>query len=99
LIIISLEEPILLNNEQNVVYYYYTWEPERLLKTPEIILLVEKEGKLIRQTTPLEVGTNKFFFKPLTNSTLDSFEKGFLYDYLFNPSAKKSVNYFQPFKN
>jgi hypothetical protein len=96
---ISANGEIALNNENGLLFFYYPWESARQVKTSEIILLVEKEGKLIRQTTPLEVGTNKFFFKPLTNSTLDSFEKGFLYDYLFNPSAKKSVNYFQPFNS
>lgn len=86
-----------LNNENGLLFFYYPWEPARQVKTSEIILLQEKDGKLVRTTTPIVVGTKKFSFKPLTNSTLDSFEKGYLYDYLISPNNKKSVNYFQPF--
>jgi hypothetical protein len=76
--------------------YYYT-QPSRHLKTSEIILLQEKAGKLIRQTEPIIVGSKKYLFKPLTASTLDTFEKGFLDEYLINPSTNKSVNYLKPF--
>lgn len=86
-----------LNNDNGLLSYYYTWESPRQVKTSEIILLQEKDGKLVRTTTPIVVGTKKFSFKPLTNSTLDSFEKAYLYDYLISPNNKKSVNYFQPF--
>jgi len=86
-----------LNNDNGLLSYYYTWESPRQVKTSEIILLQEKDGKLVRTTTPIVVGTKKFSFKPLTNSTIDSFEKGYLYDYLIAPNNKKSVNYFQPF--
>ena len=88
---------IALNNENGLLFFYYPWEPARQVKTSQIILLQEKDGKLVRTTTPIVVGTKKFSFKPLTNSTLYSFEKGYLYDYLITPNNKKSVNYFQPF--
>ncbi len=88
---------IALNNENGLLFFYYPWEPARQVKTSQIILLQEKDGKLVRTTTPIVVGTKKFSFKPLTNSTLYSFEKGYLYDYLIAPNNKKSVNYFQPF--
>jgi len=86
-----------LNNENGLLSYYYTWESARQVKTSEIILLQEKDGKLVRTTTPIVAGAKKFSFKPLTNSTIDSFDKGYLYDYLIAPNNKKSVNYFQPF--
>jgi hypothetical protein len=86
-----------LNNENGLLSYYYPWESARQVKTSEIILLQEKDGKLVRTTTPIVVGTKKLSFKPLANSTLDSFEKGYLYDYLITPKNQKSVNYFQPF--
>jgi hypothetical protein len=86
-----------LNNENGLLFFYYSWEPARQVKTSEIILLQEKDGKLVRTTTPIVVGTKKLSFKPLANSTLDSFEKGYLYDYLITPKNQKSVNYFQPF--
>ncbi|MFN6010542.1 MAG: hypothetical protein ACK47N_10840 [Microcystis sp.] len=86
-----------LNNENGLLFFYYPWEPARQVKTSEIILLQEKDGKLVRTTTPIVAGAKKFSFKPLTNSTIDSFDKGYLYDYLIAPNNKKSVNYFQPF--
>jgi hypothetical protein len=86
-----------LNNENGLLFYYYPWESARQVKTSQIILLQEKDGKLVRTTTPIVVGTKKLSFKPLANSTLDSFEKGYLYDYLITPKNQKSVNYFQPF--
>lgn len=86
-----------LNNDNGLLSYYYTWESPRQVKTSEIILLQEKDGKLVRTTTPIVVGTKKLSFKPPANSTLDSFEKGYLYDYLITPKNQKSVNYFQPF--
>lgn len=94
---ISANGEMALNNDNGLLSYYYTWESPRQVKTSEIILLQEKDGKLVRTTTPIVVGTKKFSFKPLTNSTLDSFEKAYLYDYLISPNNKKSVNYFQPF--
>ncbi len=94
---IAANGEIALNNENGLLFFYYPWEPARQVKTSEIILLQEKDGKLVRTTTPIVVGTKKFSFKPLTNSTLDSFEKAYLYDYLISPNNKKSVNYFQPF--
>jgi hypothetical protein len=86
-----------LNNENGLLSYYYPWESARQVKTSEIILLQEKDGKLVRTTTPIVAGAKKFSFKPLTNSTINSFDKGYLYDYLIAPNNKKSVNYFQPF--
>lgn len=86
-----------LNNDNGLLFFYYPWEPARQVKTSEIILLQEKDGKLVRTTTPIVAGAKKFSFKPLTNSTIDSFDKGYLYDYLIAPNNKKSVNYFQPF--
>lgn len=94
---IAANGEIALNNDNGLLFFYYPWEPARQVKTSEIILLQEKDGKLVRTTTPIVVGTKKFSFKPLTNSTLDSFEKAYLYDYLISPNNKKSVNYFQPF--
>ncbi len=94
---IAANGEIALNNDNGLLFFYYPWEPARQVKTSEIILLQEKDGKLVRTTTPIVVGTKKFSFKPLTNSTLDSFEKAYLYDYLITPNNKKSVNYFQPF--
>jgi hypothetical protein len=94
---ISADGEISLNNENGLLYFYYSWEPARKLKTSEIILLQEEDGKLVRTTTPIDAGTKQFYFKPLTNSTLDSFEKGYMYDYLIAPEIQKSVNYFQPF--
>jgi len=83
--------------QHGLLFFYYPWEPARQVKTSEIILLQEKDGKLVRTTTPIVAGAKKFSFKPLTNSTIDSFDKGYLYDYLIAPNNKKSVNYFQPF--
>lgn len=94
---ISANGEIALNNENGLLFFYYPWEPARQVKTSEIILLQEKEGKLVRTTNPIVAGAKKFSFKPLANSTLDSFEKGYLYDYLIAPDAQKSVNYLQPF--
>jgi hypothetical protein len=94
---IAANGEIALNNDNGLLFFYYPWEPARQVKTSEIILLQEKDGKLVRTTTPIVVGTKKLSFKPLANSTLDSFEKGYLYDYLITPKNQKSVNYFQPF--
>ena len=94
---IAANGEIALNNDNGLLFFYYPWEPARQVKTSEIILLQEKDGKLVRTTTPIVAGAKKFSFKPLTNSTLDSFEKAYLYDYLITPNNKKSVNYFQPF--
>jgi hypothetical protein len=94
---IAANGEIALNNDNGLLFFYYPWEPARQVKTSEIILLQEKDGKLVRTTTPIVAGAKKFSFKPLTNSTLDSFEKAYLYDYLISPNNKKSVNYFQPF--
>jgi hypothetical protein len=94
---IAANGEIALNNDNGLLFFYYPWEPARQVKTSEIILLQEKDGKLVRTTTPIVAGAKKFSFKPLTNSTIDSFDKGYLYDYLIAPNNKKSVNYFQPF--
>ncbi|WP_430014791.1 hypothetical protein ACQY1X_13935 [Microcystis protocystis FBCC-A270] len=94
---IAANGEIALNNDNGLLFFYYPWEPARQVKTSEIILLQEKDGKLVRTTTPIVAGAKKFSFKPLTNSTIDSFDKVYLYDYLIAPNNKKSVNYFQPF--
>lgn len=94
---IAANGEIALNNDNGLLFFYYPWEPARQVKTSEIILLQEKDGKLVRTTTPIVAGAKKFSFKPLTNSTINSFDKGYLYDYLIAPNNKKSVNYFQPF--
>lgn len=94
---IAANGEITLNNDNGLLFFYYPWEPARQVKTSEIILLQEKDGKLVRTTTPIVAGAKKFSFKPLTNSTINSFDKGYLYDYLIAPNNKKSVNYFQPF--
>jgi len=83
-----------LDSNNGVVYFYFhPWELDRHLQTSEIILLQEKNGKLIRQTDPIIVGDKKFYFKPISKTTLDIFKKGFLYKDIINPSIRKSIDY------
>jgi hypothetical protein len=83
-----------LDSNNGVVYFYFhPWELDRHLQTSEIILLQEKNGKLIRQTDPIIVGEKKFYFKPISKTTLDIFKKGFLYKDIINPSIRKSIDY------
>jgi hypothetical protein len=86
-----------LNNNNGLLFFYYPWESPRSVKTSEIILLQEKNGKLTRQTEPLLLNNQKISFKPLMKSTLNSFEKGYLYNYLIAPYNREDINYFKAF--
>ena len=75
--------------------YFLKWEPPRLIDSHDIILLQENNGKLSRRSEPLTIGDRLFEFKPVSDSTLQSFEKGVLYDKLIKQDDGKPVNYFQ----
>ena len=60
-----------------------------------IILLQQKNGKLSRRSEPLTISDRLYEFKPVSDSTVQSFEKGILYDKLIKQHDENSVNYFQ----
>jgi len=85
-----------LNNDSGLVFFYYTWEPTRSLDTNQVILLQQKDGRIVRQTDPITIGNRQFQFKPRTEPTVQSFSKGLLYDYLIQSSQDSSSKYIVP---
>lgn len=75
--------------------YFLKWEPPRLIDSHDIILLQQNNGKLSRRSQPLTISDRLFEFKPVSDSTVQSFAKGVLYDKLIKQDNEKSVNYFQ----
>ncbi len=96
---VTTKGKIKLAKEDGLIYHGSLWYiagPERILETNDIILIQEKNGKLIRQTEPLIINNIKYQFKPLTASTVQTFPKNYLYKDLI-PKTPPEVNYLKPF--
>jgi len=87
-----------LAKEDGLIYHGSWWYigPPRLVNFKDVILIQEKNGKLIRQSEPISINGVKYQFKPLTASTVQSFQKKYLYDNLI-PNITPKVNYLKPF--
>jgi hypothetical protein len=83
------------NPKSQAFEYFLQWEPPRLIDSHDLILLEEKNGKLFRRTEPLTIGDRVFEFKPVSQSTLQSFGKGVLYNYLIDQDEEEPVSYFK----
>lgn len=83
------------NPKNKAFEYFLQWEPPRLIDSQNIILLQEKNGKLFRRSEPLTIGNQVFEFKPVSESTLESFEKGVLYNYLIKQDNEVAIDYFK----
>jgi hypothetical protein len=95
---ITPDRVLKLANEDGLIYHgswWYIGSP-RLVDFKDVILIQEKNGKLIRQSEPISINGVKYQFKPLTASTVQSFQKKYLYDNLI-PNITPKVNYLKPF--
>jgi hypothetical protein len=95
---ITLNRVLKLAKEDGLIYHgswWYIGSP-RLVNIKDVILIQEKNGKLVRQSEPISINGIKYQFKPLTASTVQSFQKKYLYDNLI-PKNVPSVNYLKPF--
>ncbi len=70
--------------------------PVLRVNTTDMILIQEKNGKLVRQSEPISINGVKYQFKPLTASTVQSFQKKYLYNDII-PKTIPEVNYLKPF--
>ena len=75
--------------------YFLKWEPPRLIDSHDVILLEERQGKLVRRSEPLTIGDRLFEFKPLSEPTVQSLEKGVLYDRLIQQDNEAAIDYFR----
>lgn len=81
-------------NPQNKAFdYFLQWEPPRLIDSRNIILLEENDGQLLRRSEPLKIGNQFFEFKPVSEPTIQSLEKGVLYDYLIKQDDEALISY------
>jgi hypothetical protein len=87
-----------LAKEDGLIFNGTLWYsgPERIVSTKNMILIQEKNGKLIRQSEPISINGAKYQFKPLTASTVQSFQKKYLYNNII-PKTITPVNYLKPF--
>lgn len=84
-----------LNPKSEAFDYFLQWEPPRLIDSHNIILLEESNSQLVRRSESLTINNQVFEFKPVSESTLKSFKKGVLYDYLIEPDHDAQVSYFK----
>ncbi len=95
---ITPDRVLKLANEDGLIYHgswWYLGSP-RLVNIKDVILIQEKNGKLVRQSEPISINGVKYQFKPLTASTVQSFQKKYLYNNLI-PNITPTVNYLKPF--
>ena len=83
------------NPKNQAFEYFLKWEPPRLIDSGDIILLEEREGQLVRRSQPLTIGDRLFEFKPVSEPTVQSLEKGVLYDRLIQQDNETKINYFK----
>ncbi|MEQ9672698.1 hypothetical protein [Coleofasciculus sp. G2-EDA-02] len=73
--------------------YFLQWEPPRLVDSHNIILLETRNDQLVRRIEPLMIGDRLLEFQPISPSTLDSFQRGVLYNSLIQPDNQAKINY------
>ena len=87
-----------LAKEDGLIFNGTLWYsgPKRIVSTKNMILIQEKNGKLVRQSELISINGVKYQFKPLTASSVQSFQKKYLYDNII-PKTITPVNYLKPF--
>jgi hypothetical protein len=78
---IQSNDKMLISNKNHGVRYHYDWEPERLIRPQDVILLVEENKQLIRQpkltlsdgrTIFFKQNDSRFSFPPFPETSLFS---------------------------
>jgi hypothetical protein len=88
----------LLSNKNNGVKYHYEWEADRLVKSSDVILLVEEKQHLVRKNQLITFNGKSIFLKHNdTNYSLPPFPTSLIFPKLISSTEKNyPAIYFQP---
>ncbi|MFM6324407.1 MAG: hypothetical protein ACKPH1_00750 [Microcystis panniformis] len=95
----------LISNQNQGVRFHYNWEPDRIVESKDIILLVEENKKLVRQSQVTLADGRKIGLKPANpNSPFPSFPTSVIFPHLIPASVsspsqgRASAIYMEPQK-
>ncbi|MFM8293747.1 MAG: hypothetical protein ACKN9E_04280, partial [Microcystaceae cyanobacterium] len=81
----------LISNQNQGVRFHYNWEPDRIVEAKDIILLVEENKKLVRQSQLTLADGRKIGLKPANiNSPFFSFPTSVIFPHLISASVSSS---------
>ena len=91
---IALDEGLFRLNNSTVKTYFQP-DYSLMIESSNVILLEEKNGKLVRRVNPLIISNQEFSLKETSTSELPRFQKGPIYNYLIKSSDEDPINYLE----